>query len=63
MITSQKRGRRSYCSSSHRLSETLYFEVVRPTHVSHKEYFYMEIGVFWDVMLCGSFKNRRFGGP
>jgi hypothetical protein len=19
-------------------------------------------GVFWDVMLCGSSKNRRFGG-
>jgi hypothetical protein len=22
----------------------------------------MKNGVFWDVTLCGSFKNRRFGG-
>jgi hypothetical protein len=22
----------------------------------------MKNGVFWDVMLCGSCKNRRFGG-
>jgi hypothetical protein len=22
----------------------------------------MKKGVFWDVTLCGSFKNRRFGG-
>jgi hypothetical protein len=22
----------------------------------------MKIGVFWDVMPCGSCKNRRFGG-
>jgi hypothetical protein len=22
----------------------------------------MKYGIFWDVMLCGSCKNRRFGG-
>jgi hypothetical protein len=22
----------------------------------------MKIAIFWNVMLCGSFKNRRFGG-
>jgi hypothetical protein len=22
----------------------------------------MKNGVFWDIMLCGSYKNRRFGG-
>jgi hypothetical protein len=32
------------------------FLLVFPTRI------YMKNAVFWDVMLCGSCKNRRFGG-
>jgi hypothetical protein len=45
-------------SKNHRVKSTMF------PHRNIYKYNCMSIknGVFWDVMLCGSCKNRRFGG-